>query len=124
MFLKQIRAEYEFREQEYKRAVAAHVSPRKARTMTTIAELKLLGHALETMARARDAGLISKEELLPHAKWAREKLLLCIQLACQDLDLAKLLPKLRKVNPYRWQRYFGDGCHAIRGLNLWPELSP
>ena len=122
VLIRRARAEYQFRELEYERAIAARVSKTRARRETSIAQLKLLGHALETLARARDASLLDAKRLEDEARWIRQRLLRSIQLAANELDLLKLLPKLRKDVPLKWQRWFGDGCHALRGLQLWPQL--
>lgn len=118
-FLKRVEGEGNFRTAEKQKALAAGVDTATAEHQTALALLKLHGHALETLGRARDAGFGAKPALLAAAGDIRKKLE-ASQLGFQmKINLAALLPSLRAKNPSYWRLWLGDGCHALHGLEYW-----
>ncbi len=119
IFLKRLEGEYQFRRREEARAIASGVSPVRAQRQSSQRLLKLLGHALETLARAQRAGLGDGETLAAaiHVTRSRLEELMRVYLEVLDPD-GTLLAKLYQGDPQAWERWFGDGCHALRGYQL------
>lgn len=118
-FGQRLDAEYSFRVAERTRAVQSGVNPNSALLQTALSLLKLLGHALETLAYARDAGIGDPAKLEQQAHQTRARLLGVLEELTAKSDLRQLFPGARKRAPKDWLLWFGDGCHALHGLRLW-----
>lgn len=125
-FARRLEAECAFRDREFQRAVAAGAEPTVARRMRSMFLLKLVGHGLEIAARTRSAGL----EFGPREKRrvddafaeARQRVEDGLIEFCTGFDPSDtLLPSLRGRGHPFWELWFGDGCHALRGLELTDE---
>lgn len=121
VFLERLEGETEFRLAERKRALGAGISPIRVEAQYLRSLLKLHGHGLETLARAQRANMAPASEIEAAARASREFVLtMPQQLLDRGVDLVALMPKFRNQAPLDWQLWFGDGCHAIRGLSYWP----
>jgi hypothetical protein len=117
---KRVVAETGFREREKAAAVSAKVAPLVAQHQCRLSLLKLNGHAMDTLGRARDAGLGEAAALRDAASWSRATLERTVGDFQAMADLARYLPAIRTGEPGTWRLWFGDTCHAIHGLSLWP----
>ncbi len=124
LFLRRVKGEAAFRDAEKEEAIAAGVNRLLAEHNGMVQVLKLEGHALETLARARDAGIGDPVELRRAATGIRDDMETRLAAFRSVLDLGKLLPSVRAGDPGTWRKWFGDGCHALHGLSLWPDLPP
>lgn len=123
VFLRRLDREFEFRELESARAVSEGAEPTVARTMQHMFTLKLLGHGLEIAARARLASLPfsdrEKREVSGSVRRARARLgQLFVDLTTQLDPEDQLWVSLRTRKHPFWELWFGDSCHALRGLQL------
>jgi hypothetical protein len=79
-----------------------------------IQELKFHGHLLETLAFAKEAGLIEAgPEMQKEVGWIAGDLLNTLD---QLEPVYAKSKELLKVRPQSYYDLIGDGCHAIRGL--------
>ncbi|MFQ5654244.1 MAG: hypothetical protein ACE5GW_05895 [Planctomycetota bacterium] len=118
-----LEGEFRFRAREEERAIAAGISPIRARREGAQALLKLLGHGLENLARAHAAGLGDRARLTEAMERQRARLEEVFRAYLEELDPeGTIFPSLREGEPERWQRWFGDGCHALRGWSLSEEI--
>ena len=118
-FLTRLDAEARFRDRERQRAIDRGVARRSAYCQHAVAVLKLYGHGLETLARARDAGLEPAATLADAARQTRSRLARVLEELRAEATLENLLPELRKRDMSVWRLWFGDGCHALHGVSLW-----
>lgn len=122
VFQHRLVAEDDFRRYERERATSHGISPVEALRESALLRLKLLGHGLETLARARASGIGDPRTLSATAAWTRARLLDLLDELAREIELGQLLARLRAVDLARWQLWFGDGCHALHGLGLWEEV--
>lgn len=108
-----------FREREKAGALAKGADPIVAQHNCTLSLLKLNGHAMETYAKARDAGLGNPTELKTSADQCHATLERTVGEFQAKADLTKYLPLIRTGQPPTWRLWFGDGCHAIHGVGMW-----
>ena len=122
-FQKRIVGESNFRKAEKQKAMAAGVEATLAEHQTALALLKLNGHALATLGRAREAGFGPATDLLAAARGAADRLEQS-QLAFQmRVPLAPYLVSIRTKSAANWRLWLGDGCHAMDGFGFWKELA-
>ncbi|MFN0059234.1 MAG: hypothetical protein ACKVX7_12310 [Planctomycetota bacterium] len=118
VFLRRVDAEDQFRAREYQAAVERGTSTMQARRFATLFQLKLLGHALATFARASQAGL-RETELKRVVPRLRTRVFELFRILETELDPRReLWAKLRDREKSHWELWFGDSCHALDGLNL------
>ena len=119
VFLQRLEGEFQFRQREEALAIASGVSPVRAKRQSSQALLKLLGHALETLARAQQARIGDDEAVDAAILTTRGRLEELWRVYLEVLDPhGTLLAKLYQGDPQAWERWFGDGCHALRGYKL------
>lgn len=117
--------ELQFRLAEEQRAQAAGVSPRRAARHSVLARMKLAGHGLDVLGRARVAGLLSTAQ----AKNAATSCLTAAELIqvrfLDEVDPQGVLlsAQTEAIDSLTWERAFGDGCHLLRGLTVWYSVS-
>jgi hypothetical protein len=79
-----------------------------------IQELKFYGHLLETLAFAKEDGLIEADDVMKkEVAWIAGDLLNTIE---QLEPMYAKTKELEKARPQSYYDLIGDGCHAIRGL--------
>ncbi|MCA8961958.1 MAG: hypothetical protein KDC38_15640, partial [Planctomycetes bacterium] len=118
VFRRRIESELEFRQREYELAVRSGKNELEARTLLAMFSVKLLGHGLEIIGSAIRQG-IAEEGAQGQVERLRSKLLGIFRSLDDDLDSERtLLPSLRRRFPVLWELWFGDGCHALRGLSM------
>ena len=120
LYCRRLRWEEFFRLREEIRALGSGVSATRAFRRGILERLKLSGHGLEILARARSASvgdplLIDDAREISEVMLARDMSMLAGRV---DPD-GTLLKKLKTTDPELWERWLGDGCHVLHGLRLW-----
>lgn len=121
-FLRRIDGESAFRAAEKKRALDAGKAPLTVECRTALPLLKLYGHALETLHRARGTGLLPEADLQSKADDLVGKLRRLVEGIDELGDLGEIIDRVHERDISQWYLWYGDGCHAVRGLKLWGKL--
>ncbi len=118
VFWQRVRAELDFRRREYTRAVRAGANREYALELRSMFSLKLVGHGLEVLARAQRAELLTSQVAAEMGRFLEAHLFKILE-NLDRLDSERVLfASLRGRAPLRWQLWFGDSCHALRGYQL------
>jgi len=120
LYARRLLSELAYRLREEQAAVDAGVSPVRASRRGILERLKLTGHGLEILARARFAGI--GEDAFLAETGATVEAFLKVDMVFLDSEVdpdVTLLGKLRDTDPGAWERWVGDGCHALHGLRRW-----
>ena len=124
-FEKRLRWDLSYRHLERDRAIRAGKSSRKADRNFGLAQIKVLGHGLEVLSRARrlyseDSQVFSSS--MNQMLQELENLFLPGRYPGFD-PVALLEQKVSIENPETWERAHGDLSHLIRGLRLAKDSS-
>lgn len=120
LYGRRLLGEISYRLSEEQAAVDAGVSPMRASRRGILERLKLTGHGLEILARARFVRLGDDEFLAETAATVEAFLMVDLVILDSEVDPdATMLGKLRDTDPGAWERWLGDSCHALHGLRRW-----
>jgi len=125
LLCRRISWELQFRLVEEERALATGVSPRRAARHSVLARMKLAGHGLDVLARARMVGLLDAAQAQRAAADCLEAATSVVERFVDEVDPQRVIltADTERLDPHTWERTFGDGCHLLRGLELWSALS-
>jgi hypothetical protein len=116
VLVRRLDAEDDFRRREEERALAAGISELRAARMRVQSTLKLHGHALETLALARRAQTRSPR-CADAAVREHDRVIQLLRLREFTIDpRGDIAPRWRTEDPLAWELWFGDGAHALHGL--------
>jgi hypothetical protein len=118
-FVRRLNGEANSRSGERRRGLEEKVDPRMVEHYYALDILKLLGHGLETLGRARDAGLGSEPALARAAREAIQRLDASQVGLQRTMALGPFLASMRQKSPVTWRQWIGDGCHTLHGLGYW-----
>ncbi len=124
LLCRRISWELQFRLAEEERALATGISPRRAARHSVLARMKLAGHGLDVLARARMVRLLDAEQAQLAAADCLEAATSVVQRFVEEVDPQRVIltAATERLDPHTWERTFGDGCHLLRGLELWSAL--